>query len=263
MIDDRDTEWVTVDAILATDELLPAYGGFKLAREALDRYAESFMRRDHLTIAHDSTRPIAIRNVVAGVRLNAAGNNEVWASFEAAADGWAEFEAERIAHGAPGGFSFTYAERYGEVRAHRPGQQQITVSADAHHFSPDDLATAAMALGPIADVDVNRLYQFSHVPPARAIVEFGIGLLESIPADLLASFLYDCIKVFIFRRKQAGGSTTVEMLVYDDGDSRRTTMSVTTDSELVALEALRAGMAIATQPGRYVWRNDDHSWSSW
>lgn len=245
---------VEVDAVLATDQPMEAYGGIRLSVEALHQLAQQVMQPGaEMVVNHDSTRPLNPSNVHAEVRWNERGWHEVFISFEADADAWAEFQAGTSALGVPGGMSFaTCVTLATGGSGDRPG---VTISADAHHFSPADLQAAGVHLLPTLDVELQELFQFSSEPLARVLVEYSLEVVRAVPPDMLAALLYDAIKGFVRKRRDVGGTTTVDFCITETPDLRITRATVTTDSEAVALRAIEALGELGE--GRYRWGGDD------
>jgi hypothetical protein len=245
---------IEVQAILSTDQPVEAYGGIRLSVEALQQLAHQVMQPGaEMLVNHDRTRPLNASNIHAEVRWNERGWHEVFMLFEADAEAWAEFEAEKKALGAPGGMSFsTCAPLAKGGTGDRP---VVTIAADAHHFSPADLEEAGMHLLPVVDVELEELFQFSSEPPAKVLIEYGIEVVRAVPPDMLAAFLYDSLKGLIRKRRDAGGQTTVDFSITETPEVRITRATVTTDSETVALRAIEALVELGA--GRHTWDGDD------
>ncbi len=254
MMDGHAPDRVEVEAILATDQRIEAYGGIRLTVEALQQLAEQVMRPgSEMLVNHDRARPLNASHVRAEVVWDERGWHKVVMSFESDAAAWAEFEAEKTALGAPGGMSFSTCAPLAEGgTGNRP---QVTMAGDAHHFSPADLEQAGMHLLPVVDVHLQELFQFSSEPVAKVIVEYGVELLASVPADMFAALLYDALKGLIRKRRDAGGNTTVDFIITETPEVRDVRATVTTDSEAVALAAIDALRELGA--GRYKW--DDHA----
>jgi hypothetical protein len=131
----------------------------------------------------------------------------------------------------------------------------VTIAADAHHFSPADLEEAGMHLLPVVDVELEELFQFSAEPIAKVLIEYGFEVMQSIPADMLASLIYDLLKGLIGKRRASGGKTTVDFCVTETAGARVIRATVTTDSEAAALRAVEALGEL--RDGRYQWNGED------
>jgi hypothetical protein len=102
---------VEVEAIVATDQPLAAYGGIRVDESMLHDIAEAVRSGSlPMLIGHDIRRPLNPTVLDAQVRQNSDGYKEVWIRFTVDADAWAQFEEELAASGAPGGFSFAASE---------------------------------------------------------------------------------------------------------------------------------------------------------
>jgi hypothetical protein len=245
---------VEVHAILATDQPLAAYGGFRLTVKALHQLAHQVMQPGaEMVVNHDRTRPVNASNVHAAVRWNERGWHEVALSFEADAKACAQFEAENMALGAPGGMSFsTCAPLAKGGTGDRP---VVTIAGDAHHFSPADIEEAGMHLLAVVDVELEELFQFSSEPLAKVLVEYGCEMARTVPPDMFASLLYNSLRGLIRKRRDAGGKTIVDFSITETPEVRITRATVTTDSETVALRAIKALGELGG--GSYRWDGDD------
>src|SRR5690348_11091337 len=97
-----------VEAIVATDHPIAAYGGIQVSEAVLRNLAEAIRSGSiPMFIGHDIRRPLNPTVLDAQVRQRPDGYKEVWMSFTVDADAWAEFEKDRAASGGPGGFSFS------------------------------------------------------------------------------------------------------------------------------------------------------------
>ncbi|MBI4884755.1 MAG: hypothetical protein HY826_11960 [Actinobacteria bacterium] len=173
--------------------------------------------------------------------------------FEADAETWGQFEAEKQEGGVPGGMSFAMTSPL--AKGGTGGRPVVKIGADAHHFSPADLEEAGMQLLPTLDVELDELSQFSTEPPAKVFIEYGLEVLRTVPSDLLAALLYDALKGLIRKRRSSGGKTTLDFVVSETPGLRLTSATLSTESDAVALKALEAFVQIG--PGRYRWDGDD------
>jgi hypothetical protein len=244
---------VFAKAILATDHEIPAYNGFRLSVDALRQLANAVMGGGmEMLVQHDLSRPLNASDVHAEVRWNEQGWHEVLLEFEADEEAWNQFEAERIAAGAPGGMSFSFFAPLS--RAGTGDRPTIVLGGDAHHFSPADLEEAGTRLLPLADVELKELFQFSHEPLAKVVVEYGWEVLKATPPDMLASFLADALRGLIGKRRDAGGKTVVDFIITETEDERVVRATVTTDSDEVAIKAIEALGRLGV--GRYRWDDE-------
>ena len=78
------------------------------------------------------------------MRQRPDGYKEVWIRFSVDADAWAQFEEERLASGAPGGFSFAFSEPVTDLPSlAKESVAPVAIEADASHWSDEDLLAAA------------------------------------------------------------------------------------------------------------------------
>jgi hypothetical protein len=253
-VDDLTPGRVEVLAILATDQPVEAYGGMRLSIEALHQIAHQVTRPGmEMLVNHDQSRPLNASNVHAEVRWNDRGWNEVAMHFEADAEGWAEFEAEKKALGVQGGMSFSTCVSL--AVGGTGGRPLVTIAGDAHHFSHGDLEEAGKYLLPVVDVEIQALFQFSSEPPAKVLIEYAFELARAIPPDMFASLLYDSLIGLVRKRRNAGGKTIVDFSITESPGLRVTRATVTTDSESVALRAIEALGGLLS--GRFKWDGDD------
>lgn len=101
------------------------------------------------------------------------------------------FQAELVAHGAPGGFSFSCAEPLAVIEATSEANGEIELAADASYWSDDDLMSAAEQLRGLGKVNVNRRYEFTYEPAAvvflQLVLPVGLGVLSAAIYDALKS----------------------------------------------------------------------------
>ena len=236
-------------AVLATTDQIPAYGGIRLAPEALESMALSLRSQSvPMRLFHNAGEPVYVENVDAEIRQRPDGEYELWAEFDVEEEGWARYEAEREVHGAPGGLSFTITETIGQLTS-KPGPSPATivVAADAHHFSDDQILAAAGEFANAGNVKASRLYQFSAVPAALVLIQFMFQELAQIPPGIISAWLYDAWQHFR-RPGQLDPALTLEFI---EGP-RKTTASIPASIDpTIAVRAIEAVESIATQPGTY------------
>jgi hypothetical protein len=114
-----------------------------------------------MRLFHDAREPLHVENVETEIRQRSDGDFELWVEFDVEEEGWARYEAERDARGGPGGLSFTITELIAEFTSEVVAQPiKITVAADAHHFSDDEILSVAGDFAGATIITANRLYQF-------------------------------------------------------------------------------------------------------
>jgi hypothetical protein len=187
---------VEVEAIVATDQPLPAYGGVRVDESVLHDLAEAIRSGSlPMLIGHDIRRPLSPTVLDAQVRQKPDGYKEVWIKFTVNADAWAQFGEELAASGAPGGFSFAASEPIADLPAlTAESVAPVALEADASHWSDEDLLAAAGDLRAIGSVHVGRRYQFALEPIAVVVLTL---VLAPILTGLITSALYDGLKRFL------------------------------------------------------------------
>ena len=239
-----DRDWVAVRSVLASTDPIPAYGGIAISRGALEGMAESLNSGTiPMTANHDSRQGIRARNAVAGVREKSSGAFELFMSFEVHPDDWEKY-------GHLPGMSHTAIEA---IRVDEVAQSSIVASfsADAAWFDDGVIVSASRAvqsaIGQNSAIEnpgvlPSRVYQFSIVPDARIIIETSLVLFVALGPNLVASAIWDGLKLAYARRRipkggKASAKTTVEIKI-DNGQSS-ITACVNTDDSAVAKEALQ------------------------
>ncbi|HUK71649.1 MAG TPA: hypothetical protein VLW50_23260, partial [Streptosporangiaceae bacterium] len=174
---DSGAHGVEVEAIVATDHPLAAYGGVRIDEAVLQDLADAIRSGSFpMFIGHDIRRPLEPTVLDARVRQRPDGYKEVWIMFSVNADDWKQFERERVASGAPGGFSFTGSERVAMLPAlSSDSVASVVLDADASHWSDEDLLAAAEDLRAIGAVSVGRRYQFALEPAAIVAVSLVVA----------------------------------------------------------------------------------------
>lgn len=252
---DRDSgaRRVEVDAVVATDHPLPAYGGVRISEKVLRDLAQAIRSGSlPMRIGHDIRRPLNPTVLDAKVRQRPDGYKEVWIRFSIDADEWAQFESERAATGAPGGFSFTCSERIAALPAlTAESAAPVALEADASHWSDEDLLAAAENLRAIGSVSVGRRYQFALEP----IAIVALYILIPILTGLIANALYNGLQRFL----RPGRPTTFQFHV-ERGDGNVVDARLETDDP----EALRHAVAAFDRlmnPGQLnEWDQSEQTW---
>jgi len=244
--------------VLATTDQIPAYGGIRLAPEALESMAQSLRSQSvPMRLFHDAGQPIEVENVDAEIRQRPDGEYELWVEFDVEEEGWARYEAERDAQNAPGGLSFTVAEPIAQLTSEaRLGLDSIAIAADAHHFSDDEILAAAREFTNAGNVRVSRLYQFSAAPAALVLIQFAFQELAQIPPGIISAWLYDASQHF----RRPGQPEPPITLVSREPDGRETTASIPAGTDRsIATKAFDAWVSVANHPGTYECMSDG-SW---
>ncbi len=224
-------------AILATTHPVESYGGVQFGRDAMQAFADAVRSGAvPMHVNHDYTRPVDATVIDTGVEERDDGHCAAWALLELDEGTWAAWQAELAAAGAPGGWSFTVTEPIGA------GERTAGyVAGDAAHFSDEDLRTAAETLSRIEPMHARRLYQFSEVPDAVAVLGLSLHLVQQLGPNLLASALWDGVKALCQSRLGLGQSTRVALAVSDPAGQRVATLTVDARDEAT----LRTAMQLA------------------
>ncbi|WP_432948278.1 hypothetical protein ACQPXM_13285 [Kribbella sp. CA-253562] len=145
-----------------------------------------------MNFQHDPSRPLHPENVEAGVERLEDGHWAVWAEFDIDEDAWRAYQSEVEAAGAPGGMSITVTSPLPDL----PGDADIWVFADAHHFSDDDLRSVVQLLKDKSGQrsSAMRLYQFSNIPEARVVFDMLYSTVMALGPNVVASYIYDALK---------------------------------------------------------------------
>jgi hypothetical protein len=245
-----------IRAPLATTDHIPSYGGVRLSLEHLESMLQSLTAgKVQSRLFHDSRRPLHVENVEASIEQRPDGEYALWVEFDADEERWAEYEAERDAQGGPGGLSFTLAETFDELPSRsKPTSVSVVVSADAGHFSDQQINAAADALAAAGPVKASRFYQFAVGPSALALIQFFVQEGAQIPPGVFAAWLYDALR----RLRPGGGTPAVDLQVIEDGTGRQVLghIPAQTDPE-VARRAIEAWESVANRTGTYEWTQDE------
>lgn len=178
---------------VATTHPLSVYGGIVLAEGALQSMAEQLrLGNMPMNFNHNIDQPISAVVLDAGTERMDDGHIAVWVEFDVPEEEWDVVTRELAAAGAPGGFSFT-----GMTNFAGPSDAVITLAADAHHFSQQQIRDAADVFPDDYTVRLAKAYQFSSVPDASVYLSFAVSVAAEIPAHLLAELIMDsCKKLF-------------------------------------------------------------------
>jgi hypothetical protein len=262
---------------VATSHPIPAYGGVRLADAVLDQIAAA-MRAGTMPVVvnHDVLQDLGARCVNVVVVELPDGFKAVDAELDVDARAWDIFEAATIAAGAPGGMSFTASTSIGELSARDDlAGGELAITADAGHFTDADIAAAATELVSVGPVKVQRLYQFSHAPACRVIVEYvhasggldGAAAALSVGLSVAAAAIYDCLKRLLPQRSRAvralNQPAQIEIhLVEDDRDRPPQKLVIQSDDLAVVKRALDHLAAVDGEPGAVAaWDDDRAVWS--
>jgi hypothetical protein len=251
-LDEKDL--VEVEAVVATDHPLPAYGGIRIDESILYDLAEAIDSGTlPMLIGHDVRRPLNPTILDAKVRERPDGYKEVRIKFTVAPDIWAEFEEELVASGSPGGFSFAFSEPIANLPVLRGDSLgSISIEADASHWSDADLLAAAEDLRVVSLVHVGRRYQFAIEP--LAVVALTLVLVPII-TGLVTNALYDGLKRFLGKGKSAIFQFRIER---EDGS--RVDARLETDDPEVLRDAIAAFDQLVNPEQLNEWDERERNW---
>jgi hypothetical protein len=245
---------IEVEAIVTGSRPMEAYGGLRIADEALEQIATQIRSgKAPMIFEHDPRRPVGATVLDAGVRGTRDGFKEVWVRFRVDAEAWDEYQRDLTAKGAPGGFSFSGATLLTTLPG-PPSAQPIALAADAYQWSDDDLLAAARELQRVATVNVSRRYAFALVPDAVVVVQLAVDL----GLNLIASALYDALRQFIRPRRR----TIFELRLERSRESASITARVETDDADVLRQAVDALTQVASESGLLFWNSEAAEWET-
>lgn len=240
---------VEVEVILATTHRVEAYGGIRVAPEALEQMASQVRSNTGaMVFEHDWTRPFDATTKSATVRLRDDGEYELVAVLDVDADQWNDWAAQLEATGAPGGWSFATPERIGQWGDGDGDGAPVALAADAHHFSDEAIIEATREFVPsgASVIAVDRYYQFAAEPPAVVILSLLAQFALAVPPSLLANYIFAAFsRVQRERTAPSTFRTVLEDEVEEDGRTRRrrATFELTTSDR----KALRTGIEKMTE----------------
>jgi len=245
---------VEVEAIVATSHPIPAYGGVQLGENVLQEMAGALRSgRLPMLAQHDLRRAINAVVLDARVRHRSDGYKELRARFRVDGEQWAKFEQERLAAGAPGGFSFSCSEPFAALQPLNgaPPEPGVALAADASHWSDADPLAAAEELRRIGGVEVGRRHEFAHDPNAVVVLELTASLITGV----LGNAIFEALKRFLRRDKpttfhfhvEEGGRTVDGRIETDDADALR--------------RAIASFDQLVNPPMLYLWDDEEGQWN--
>jgi hypothetical protein len=245
---------VEVEAIVTTSQPVSAYGGFQLDESVLYDIAEAIRSGSlPMLIGHDIRRPLNPTILDVQVRPRPDGYKEVWIRFTVDADAWAQFEEERAASGAPGGFSLAFSEPVADLPPlANESVAPVAIEADASHWSDEDLLAAAETFRAIGPVHVGRCYQFAFEPLAVVVLTL---IAAPIITGLITNALYDGLKRFLRRGQRTSFQFRVER---EDGTGVEARLE--TDDPEVLRHAIGAFNQLINADQLNEWNEDEQTW---
>lgn len=250
--------YVEVDAIIATDDPVTAYGGIRLARPALETLAEA-LKNGNLRSGwhHDPRIPADITVIDSGLRETPEGGVQVWATLYVEKTQWDEFQSG-LPEGTLGGMSITFTEPITHIdTASVDNAFSFQVAADAHHWTDEDIIAAGETISSVASVDIRRRYELAIEP--NAVVYLGMVFTEVVLPTLtgvLGAALYDAMKRFL----RPNGDKTIFHFEVELPD-RKAMGYVETDDPEVLKRAMDSFDRLAAQQAKLlVWNEDAEQW---
>jgi predicted RNase H-like HicB family nuclease len=247
-------EVVEIEAVVATNHPLPAYGGVRVDESVLYELVKAIRSGSlPMLIGHDIRRPLSPTILDARVRERSDGYKEVWIRFTVDASAWAQFEEDLAASAAPGGFSFAFAEPIANLPPRTSDSlATVAIEADASHWSDADLLAAAQDLRSVGPVHVGRRYQFALEP--LAVVVLTLVLLPVL-TGLATNAIYDGLKRFLGR-----GRRTIFQFRIEREDGRNFDARLETDDPEVLRHAIEAFDRLAHSEKLNEWDDRERTW---
>lgn len=245
-------ETVEIEAIVTTSHPVAAYGGVKLDDAVLDQVARALAAGElPMLNSHDVRRPLWSKVHEARVRDRDDGFKEVWARILVERDSWNEYESDRLAAGAPGGFSFSATEPIAVLPSSSDRDDApLMLAGDAAHWSDDELLNARAVLSGVGEVSVARRYQFAQTPEAVLVLVIALpeltGLLSNAAYDGLKRLFNEDRRTVLHLHVKDGDQEVVARLETDEPD-------VLDDAIEFLGEALSDGPTILAWDGEH-WR---------
>jgi len=229
---------------------MKAYGGVKLPKTAVEQIADNLkIGKMQFGLHHDPRQDLDQRVVDAFIRTADDGNTEAVIVCEIDQEMWHKVGGDEIT-----GFSVSGTQPFLGEEESAPG---VIISADAHWFPEDRLRAAyeEFTRGGIR-VQARRLYQFSAEPPALIIATFLLQQLSTIPAGVLASYIYDSFKKLSGHRKQPSKF----FMKFDKETGRVTEAYLETSSDEVLKHAIDSLLPLTAREGSYEYLSEEETW---
>jgi len=252
--------YVEVDAIIATDGPINAYGGIRLTRAALEQVAEALKSGSVRPGWHHDPRIPANYTVIdCGLRETTEGEAQVWATLRVEKSEWDEYQSG-LPEGTPGGMSITFTEPITHIdTASADNAASFQVAADALHWTDEEIIAAGETIAAVASVDVKRRYELAIEP--NAVVYLGMVFTEIVLPTLtgvLGAALYDAMKRFL----RPSGDKTIFHFEVELPDRKVMGYVETRDPEVLK-RAMESFDRLAAQPAELsVWDEDAEQWDA-
>jgi hypothetical protein len=186
---------ITIRGFLATTDVIPAYG-VAVAPEILEE-AIPLLRDGTLPMlaSNDDRHVLRPRIAVVEMRTTTTGSLGIWVEFDIDEEEWGRYGDSKA-------FSAAFLQPQ-ITPLSTDAKPTLSIGADAANFDDATREAAAAELSPYFAVQANRLYQFTEIPPAKLIIEFALLTLQALPANLIASVLFDSFKAHFLRPRHA------------------------------------------------------------
>jgi hypothetical protein len=186
---------VRAHSVLASSRPIAAYGGMQLSEEMIRELAAATGRGEiPMNLGHDLARPLHVENVTSGVSRSDDGYLQAWVAFDVEEEPWDRYQQELRAAGVRGlgGMSITFTH---PVDGEELTDGRVVVAGDAHHFTEDEIRSAAVILRSLDNSAAGRqLYQLSAIPELRVVFDLFLDFVMSIGPNLASSVIYDAAK---------------------------------------------------------------------
>lgn len=243
-----------IEAILATTDVIMAYGGMALSEGTLRQAAQDIREHGfHPTIDHDARQCINTEVQKVEIRRTDSGSLALWVQFLVDEEDW-----ERV--GDRRGLSAT-----GFVKAFKPDvatdKPALEIFADAGHFDKAVYIAAVTSLRQHFAVGGGQMYQLSEIPPAKVVLEIAWNVIQNIGSGMLASALYDGLKHLL---KPKHASESIFHLTVRRGDHVTDCYLKTNDPQALhdALATWRDVVLTNPDAETIEYENDSHKWRS-
>jgi hypothetical protein len=168
------------------------------------------------------------------------------------------FEQERVAAGAPGGFSYSTVQPFASRGSHPYG---IRIAADAAFFDDDLLLHAAASFPANFAVEVGRLYQFSWAPDPKVLIDIASQVLLGVPINVLSTYLYDVARKLWAPLSKENRTPVFEVRVERTPTSKSTTIKIVPGSADQLRRLMREVPEILRAEGQAgYWNSTEERW---
>lgn len=225
----QDPAWRTFSGVLATTQLIGAYGGFQFLREELEASAAEINQSGlSLSQNHDSTQRVRTRNIRAEVRARDDGEYELVGTGEVHPE-----DAHLVKLG--GGLSVTITRPL-PGGAVAPTDVGISIAANADWFPDAAINAAQTAMSHIVPAEGLRLYEFGHDSDPNIIIIVSRAAWALLGGEVV----WDGLKfLWAARRLLPGRESTPTRITINLQDGAKSAVAkVETKNQDIAAQAL-------------------------